>query len=128
MYDFVLTKIVGAYQNNRYNPKQPIYNLIDFKGLSVLDYWWVWNIFANTIVTILFITMWFSLPMHAPIPCLGGKLNLHLALSFPWGGFSLTNSKWANVIIQYGQFQSILVENYSPYFILASILDDSAKF
>lgn len=99
MDDFVLTEIVGADQNNLYNPKQPIHNKIDFKGLSVLDYWCVRNISTSTIVTILFITMWFSLPMHAPIPCLGEKLNLHLASSFPWGGLFLTNSKWANVII-----------------------------
>lgn len=128
MYDFVLTEIVGVDQINRYNPKQPTYSLIDFKGFSVLDYWSVWNTSTSTIVMILFITMWFSLPMHAPIPCLGGKLSLHLASSFPCGGFFLTNSKGANVIIQYGQIQSILVENYLPYFILASILDDSAKF
>ena len=93
MYDFVLTEIVGVDQINRYNPKQPIYSLIDFKGFSVLDYWSVWNTSTSTIVMILFITMWFSLPMHAPIPCLGGKLNLHLASSFPCGGFFLTNSK-----------------------------------
>lgn len=37
MYDFVLIERVGTDKNNRYNPKQPIYNLIDFKGLSVLD-------------------------------------------------------------------------------------------
>lgn len=37
MYDFVLIERVGTDKNNRYNPKQSIYNLIDFKGLSVLD-------------------------------------------------------------------------------------------
>lgn len=37
MYDFVLIERVGTDKNNRFNPKQPIYNLIDFKGLSVLD-------------------------------------------------------------------------------------------
>lgn len=29
MYDFVLIERVGTDKNNRYNPKQPIYNLID---------------------------------------------------------------------------------------------------